>query len=226
MEAAATLAPMVSIGEAGGMAVDKGLVTADFVISLDGCIAGRDVSPVAPAGIGADALVGWMHGLASWRARQGMDGGIHNRDSEIIDQWFTQTGASVLGRRMFDLGEPFWGDALPFRTPVFVVTHRPRATIVSGETTVRFVDGIEPAVSMAREAAGGRAVDVGGGADIFQQCLAAGLVQELQLHIVPVIIGDGLRLFDRLPPLDAAWEIAESEHGEGALHVRYRTARF
>jgi len=199
-----------------------GSVTADFVMSLDGCIAGREIGSAAPAGLGAEALVGWMHGLASWRSRQGMEGGEHNRDSEIIDRWFTHTGASVLGRRMFDLGEPFWGDTLPFRTPVFVVTHRPRPTIVSGATTVRFVDGIEEAVSLAKAAAGTQAVDIGGGADLFQQCLAANLIDDLQLHIVPVVIGDGLRLFDRLPPLDGRWEIAESEQGEGALHVRYR----
>lgn len=199
-----------------------GEVTADFVMSLDGCIAGREVSLDAPAGLGAEALLGWMHGLASWRARQGMEGGVHNRDSAIIDRWFAQTGASVLGRRMFDLGEPFWGDTLPFRTPVFVVTHRPRAEIVSGATTVRFVDGIATAVGLAKEAAQGHHVDVGGGADVFQQCLAAGLIDSLQLHIVPVVIGDGLRLFDRLPAIGSAWEIEETEQGEGALHIRYR----
>lgn len=199
-----------------------GLVTADFVISLDGCISGRDVSLAQPNGTGADPLAAWLHGLASWRARQGMEGGNHNRDSEIIDRWFMATGASVLGRRMFDLGEPFWGDTLPFRTPVFVVTHRPRPDIVSGATTVRFVDGIDDALAQARVAAGEQSVDVGGGADIFQQAFAAGAIDELQLHIVPFVVGDGLRLFDRLPPLGASWSIAESEQGEGALHVRYR----
>jgi len=198
------------------------VVTADFVVSLDGCISGRAIGPDAPFGLGADPLAGWLHGLASWRARQGMEGGTHNRDSAIIEQWFRETGASILGRRMFDLGEPFWGDHPPFRTPVFVVTHRPRPDIVAGDTSIHFIDGLDVALDRAQGVAGPRSIDVGGGADLFQQALAAGAIDELQLHIVPYVVGDGLRLFDRLPPIGSEWTVADSEQGEGALHVRYR----
>lgn len=203
-----------------------GVVTADFVMTMDGCIGGRDIGLDNPGGTGAEPIMSWIHSLASWRKQQGMEGGIENRDSEIFGEWFRNTSVSILGRRMFDLGEPFWGDNLPFRTPVFVVTHRPRPDIVTSDTTVRFVtEGIHEALKQARAAAGDGAIDVGGGAECFQQFLAADLIDELQLHIVPHVMGDGLRLFGHLPELGTGWEVVAWEQGEGALHVRYRRLR-
>ncbi|MGW5006353.1 dihydrofolate reductase family protein [Streptomyces parvulus] len=175
-------------------------VTADFAITLDGYVAGPNVSRDNPGGDGAERIFDWIHTLASWRERQGMAGGDENRDSELVREWFDATGAVVMGRTMYDLGEEFWGDNPPFRTPVFVLTHRPRPTLVKeGGTTFHFVtEGIHSALERARTAAGDRNVDIGGGADTVRQYLAAGLVDELQLHVVPVLLGGGLRLFEGL----------------------------
>ncbi|MGW8745722.1 dihydrofolate reductase family protein [Streptomyces sp. NPDC055794] len=175
-------------------------VTADLAITLDGYVAGPNVSRDNPGGDGAGRIFDWIHTLASWRERQGMTGGDENRDSELVREWFDATGAVVMGRTMYDLGEEFWGDNPPFRTPVFVLTHRPRPTLVKeGGTTFHFVtEGIHSALERARAAAGDRNVDIGGGADTVRQYLAAGLVDELQLHVVPVLLGDGLRLFEGL----------------------------
>ncbi|MET7407620.1 dihydrofolate reductase family protein [Streptomyces parvulus] len=175
-------------------------VTADLAITLDGYVAGPNVSRDNPGGDGAGRIFDWIHTLASWRERQGMAGGDENRDSELVREWFDATGAVVMGRTMYDLGEEFWGDNPPFRTPVFVLTHRPRPTLVKeGGTTFHFVtEGIHSALEWARAAAGDRNVDIGGGADTVRQYLAAGLVDELQLHVVPVLLGGGLRLFEGL----------------------------
>ncbi|WP_432080900.1 dihydrofolate reductase family protein [Streptomyces sp. WAC 04229] len=175
-------------------------VTADFAITLDGYVAGPNVSPGNPGGDGAERIFDWIHTLASWRERQGLTGGDENRDSELVREWFDATGAVVMGRTMYDLGEEFWGDNPPFRTPVFVLTHRPRPALVKeGGTTFHFVtEGIRSALERAEAAAGGRNVDIAGGADTVRQYLAAGLVEELQLHVVPVLLGGGLRLFEGL----------------------------
>ncbi|WP_432101130.1 dihydrofolate reductase family protein [Streptomyces sp. WAC 04229] len=175
-------------------------VTADLAITLDGYVAGPNVSRDNPGGDGAGRIFDWIHTLASWRERQGMTGGDENRDSELVREWFDATGAVVMGRTMYDLGEEFWGENPPFRTPVFVLTHRPRPTLVKeGGTTFYFVtEGIHSALERARAAAGDRNVDIGGGADTVRQYLAAGLVDELQLHVLPVLLGDGLRLFEGL----------------------------
>src|ERR1043165_1160816 len=115
-------------------------------------------------------------------------------------EWFDATGAVVMGRMMYDTGEKFWGDNPPFRTPVFVLTNRPRPTLVKeGGTTFTFVtDGVHSALDRAKEAAGGRNVDIAGGASTVRQYLGEGLIDELQLHVVPALLGDGLRLFGGL----------------------------
>ncbi|MFJ5038264.1 dihydrofolate reductase family protein [Streptomyces parvulus] len=202
-------------------------VTADFAITLDGYVAGPNVSRDNPGGDGAERIFDWIHTLASWRERQGMTGGDENRDSELVREWFDATGAVVMGRTMYDLGEEFWGDNPPFRTPVFVLTHRPRPTLVKeGGTTFHFVtEGIHSALERARAAAGDRNVDIGGGADTVRQYLAAGLVDELQLHVVPVLLGGGLRLFEGLG--DAGRRDLEQVGAVEtplATHLKYRFA--
>lgn len=199
-------------------------VTADLAISLDGCVAGADVTRDNPAGNGAEALFEWIHNLASWRERQGMAGGEHNEDSEIMREWFDATGAVVMGRMMFDTGEEPWGDDPPFRTPVFVLTNRPRKPLVKqGGTTFTFVtDGIHSALAQAKAVAGGRNVDIAGGADTVQQYLRAGLVDELQLHVVPVLLGSGLRLFDNLGARQRRLEATRVVATPRATHLKYR----
>ncbi|MFF9046990.1 dihydrofolate reductase family protein [Streptomyces parvulus] len=175
-------------------------VTADLAITLDGYVAGPNASAGNPAGDGAEPIFDWIHTLASWRERRGLAGGEENTASELIREWFDATGAVVMGRTMYDSGEEFWGDNPPFRTPVFVLTHRPRPALVKeGGTIFTFVtEGIHSALERAEAAAGDRNVDIAGGADTVRQYLAAGLVEELQLHVVPVLLGGGLRLFEGL----------------------------
>lgn len=199
-------------------------VTADLAISLDGYIAGTDVTLDNPGGDGAEPLFEWIHNLASWRERQGMTGGEDNRDSELMAEWFDATGAVVMGRMMYDTGEVFWGDNPPFRTPVFVLTNRPRPTLVKeGGTTFTFVtDGIHSALDRAKEAAGGRNVDIAGGASTVRQYLGEGLIDELQLHVVPALLGDGLRLFGELGAGPGTLEKVRVIDTPLATHLKYR----
>jgi dihydrofolate reductase len=199
-------------------------VTADLAVSLDGCIAGTGVTRDNPGGNGAEALFEWIHGLASWRERRGMTGGEDNEDSDIMREWFDATGAVVMGRTMYDTGEEPWGDDPPFRAPVFVLTNRPRQPLVKqGGTTFTFVtDGIHSALEQARAASGGRNVDIAGGADTVQQYLGAGLVDELQLHVVPVLMGGGLRLFDHIGTQQRRLETVRVVDTPHATHLKYR----
>ncbi|GHH04646.1 dihydrofolate reductase family protein [Streptomyces lanatus] len=202
-------------------------VTADLAISLDGYIAGPDVTLDNPGGTGAEPLFEWIHNLASWRERQGMSGGEENRDSELMREWFDATGAVVMGRTMYDTGEEFWGDNPPFRTLVFVLTHRPRPTLVKeGGTTFTFVtDGIHHALDRARAAAGDRNVDIAGGASTVRQYLGAGLIDELQLHVVPALLGAGLRLFEGPGAVRRDVEPVRVEATALATHLKYRLSQ-
>lgn len=199
-------------------------VTADLAITLDGYVAGPNVTLDNPGGDGGEPIFEWIHTLASWRERQGMTGGDENRDSELMREWFDATGAVVMGRMMYDTGEEFWGDNPPFRTPVFVLTNRPRPTLVKeGGTSFTFVtDGIHSALEQAKAAAGDRNVDIGGGAHTVRQYLAADLVDELQLHVVPVLLGDGLRLFEGLGARRRVLERVRVVETPLATHLKYR----
>jgi dihydrofolate reductase len=203
------------------------IVTADMAISLDGYVAGTDVSLDNPGGDGAEPLFEWIHNLASWRERQGMTGGEENRDSELMREWFDATGAVVMGRMMYDTGEEFWGDNPPFRAPVFVLTHRPRPTLVKqGGTTFTFVtDGIHSALDQAKAAAGDRNVDIAGGASTVQQYLREGLIDELQLHVVPALLGEGLRLFEELGAGRRNLEPVRVVDTPLATHLKYRLVK-
>ena len=163
----------------------------------------------------------------AWRERLGFVGGEQSTNSEIIAETFEAAGAYVMGRRMADGGEVPWGDDPPFRAPVFVVTSRPRETLTrQGGTSFTYVtDGVASAVAQARSAAGGRNVAVAGGGTLLRQVLNEGLLDELELHIVPVVLGDGMRL------LDASLDLAEKEafeltpirvvHTPEVTHIRY-----
>jgi dihydrofolate reductase len=195
-----------------------------MAISLDGCIAGTNVAIDNPGGDGAEPLFEWIHNLASWRQRQGMTGGEENRDSVLMREWFDATGAVVMGRMMYDTGEEFWGDNPPFRAPVFVLTHRPRPTLVKeGGTTFTFVtDGIHSALDQAKAAAGDKNVDIAGGARTVQQYLREGLIDELQLHVVPALLGEGLRLFEGLGAGRRNLEPVRVVDTPLATHLKYR----
>jgi dihydrofolate reductase len=133
-----------------------------------------------------------------WRERLGFEGGERSINSDIIEEYFAAAGAYVMGRRMFDAGEIPWGDTPPFRAPVFVVTHRPREVLERhGGTSFTFVTGgVERAIELARDAAGGKEVSVAGGGTLLREVVQRGLLDQLELHIAPVLLGDGQRLFD------------------------------
>jgi dihydrofolate reductase len=161
-------------------------LVADLSMSLDGFITGPASSVEHPLGMDDGRLHDWM-----FDARTDVD-------AEVCDQVYAATGAVLMGRRMFDVGVEPWGDPPPFGMPVFVVTHRPRDPLpMSGGTTYTFVtDGIAAALAHARRAAGDKDVGLWGGASLCQQYLEARLVDELYVHLVPVLLGDGVRLFD------------------------------
>ena len=188
-------------------------VTAQMSVSLDGYYAGprtstdpRDLSAFmeGPEGPGFFRVTRWVIDAMAWRERQGYAGGERSVDSQIIKETFAAAGAYVMGRRMFDGGEIPWGDEPPFRAPVFVVTHRDREILKrQGGTSFTFVtDGVQRAIELAKDAAGGQDVAIAGGGTLLRRVLAAGLLDELELHIAPVLLGDGMRLFDASLGLD------------------------
>jgi len=177
-------------------------------MSLDGFVAGPSQSVENPLGIGGMGLHEWVFPLAVWRAMQGLDGGEVNESSRVVEEGLANIGATVMGRNMFG-GHPgpwnaakpwngWWGTNPPFHHPVFVLTHHAREPLqAEGGTTFTFVtDGIESALAQARRAAGGRDVSLAGGAKAAQQYLVAGLVDEMEIHLVPTLLGRGEGLFD------------------------------
>ena len=207
-------------------------VTAQMSVSLDGCYAGPRFTGDGNWMTSAEAagffrVTRWVIDAHAWRERQGYAGGDESTNSEIIEETFAAAGAYVMGRRMFDGGEVPWGDEPPFRAPVFVVTHRPREVLERrGGTSFTFVtDGIESAIEQAKAVAGGKDVAVAGGGTLVRQVLAAGLLDQLELHIAPAVLGDGMRLLDPALGLDAkeAIELTPTRvvHAPDVTHVRY-----
>jgi dihydrofolate reductase len=179
------------------------LVTAQMSVSLDGFYAGpkfeggRDWVG-SPEARGFFRITRWVVGALAWRERLGFEGGEHSTNSEILDQSFKAAGAYVMGRRMFEGGDVPWGDEPPFHAPVFVVTHRAREALERrGGTSFTFVtDGPQSAVEQARAAANGKDVAIAGGGSTLGQVIKAGLLDQLDLHVVPVVLGRGMRLFE------------------------------
>jgi len=205
-------------------------VRCQISISLDGFAAGPEQSPENPIGIGGMRLHEWALATRAWRSQHGQEGGEDGIDSEIVRRSTEGVGSYVMGRRMFGGGEGewdlgwrgWWGEEPPFRVPVFVLTHHPREPLVmEGGTTFTFVtDGIESALAQAREAAGGLDVSVAGGASAIRQFLAAGLLDELTLHIAPVLLGSGERLLEDVG--DPELVPVEAVGSPLATHVTYR----
>jgi dihydrofolate reductase len=197
-------------------------IAADMSMSLDGFITGPNDDVEHPLGEGGERLHQWVYELASWRERHGLAGGKSNRDADLLEEAFRNVGAVVMGRRMFNHGEKPWGDNPPFHVPVFVVTHKSRQMLnKEGGTTFTFVtDGIESALKQAKAAAGGKDVLAAGGANIVQQFLKAALLDEIQIHLVAVLLGDGKRLFEHLKGVELVpTRVIESA---GVTHLKYR----
>ncbi|HEX7164980.1 MAG TPA: dihydrofolate reductase family protein [Trebonia sp.] len=190
--------------------------------SLDG-IAGPEFPDEDGMAVFA-AVLGWVFPLRSWREQQGMEGGEDSVDSQVWASNFDRFGPQVIGRRMFDYGDPNWGENPPFHAPVFVLTHRGQERIdKSGGTSYTFVTGgIKDAVEQARAVAGGKDVLLAGGVSIARQALDAGLVDEVVLHVTPVLLGRGLPLFGTER---ADLRCVEVIQGPGAVHLRYEVVR-
>jgi dihydrofolate reductase len=209
--------------------------TLDISMSLDGFIAGPDADLEEPLGRGGEGLHEWVFGVKSWRESHGMSGGETGPDDEVVEEWRSRAGATIMGRRMFSGGQGpweddprangWWGDEPPFHHPVFVLTHHPREPLpMQGGTTFNFVtDGPEAALEQAHAAAGEKDVGLAGGADAAQQYLAAGLLDEVQIHLVPIFLGDGVRLFDNLDER-VKLEPTRVIESPAVTHLRYRVS--
>lgn len=213
-----------------------GKVYVDISMSLDGFVAGPNQTLEQPLGEGGEQLHEWVVSLKSWRERHGLSGGETGPDSELVEESVRNTGATVMGRRMFSGGtgaweddpkaDGWWGDDPPFRHPVFILTHHPREPVTKqGGTTFTFVtQGIENALEQARAAAGDKDVAIAGGANAIQQFLSAGLVDELQIHIAPLLLGDGVRLFDQAPA-NLELETTRVIDSPRVTHLKYRVVK-
>ncbi|MBA0127636.1 dihydrofolate reductase [Haloechinothrix sp. YIM 98757] len=203
-----------------------GQVFVDMAISLDGFIAGPNAAPHNPLGDGGTRMHEWMFGMRTWRERMGLSGGDTGSDDDIVRETFDRAGANVMGRRMFDEGEVNWPDPPPFYAPVFVLTSAPREPWErQGGTTFTFVtEGIHSAVKQARAAAGDKDVQISGGADTVRQALEAGLVDEIQLHLTPILLGSGIRLFDGIDTGTFTLESTRVAESAKTTHLRYRVS--
>jgi dihydrofolate reductase len=206
-----------------------------LAVSVDGYSAGPDQSDENPLGVGGEDLHTWALSLEAWRKPHGLEGGEVNASSSVVEELQSNVGATVMGRNMFGGGpgpwreDPqwngWWGDNPPFHMPVFVLTHHPRGPLeMEGGTTFLFVtEGIESALEQAKQAAEGRDVLIAGGASVVQQYLAAGLVDEFQLHIVPIVLGAGERLLDNVGNLKL--EQVRAIEAPGVTHIKYRVVK-
>ncbi len=204
---------------------------AAFSVSLDGYGAGRAQSLEAPLGRGGEQLHKWVWPTRTFRAKVlGQSGGTTGIDDDFAAASFAGVGAWILGRNMFgpvrgpwpdDAWKGWWGDEPPYHTPVFVLTHHPRAPLaMAGGTTFHFVtDGIEAALERARDAAGGADVRIGGGVATVRQYLRAGLVDEMHLAFAPALLGGGEALLADIDLPALGFSIARKAATEDALHV-------
>jgi dihydrofolate reductase len=209
----------------------------DVSTSLDGFVAGPNRTLEQPLGEGGERLHEWAFRLASFRERHGLSGGETGPDDDVAAESLRSTGAVIMGRRMFSGGEGpwaddpnsdgWWGDDPPFRVPVFVLTHHAREPVVKrGGTSFTFVTGgIEAAVEQAGAAAGGKNVLLAGGASVAQQALEAGLLDELLIHVAPVLLGGGVRLFENLGAAPIRLEPTKVIESPFVTHLGFRVGK-
>ena len=208
---------------------------AHISISADGYVAGPNQSEENPLGEGGEHLHDWVFELKAWREPHGMEGGEENASNVVVEEATANVGAEIMGRGKFgppsggpwgdDPWPGWWGDDPPFHKPVFVLTHHEREPLTLSDTTFTFVtDGIESALGHAREAAAAKDVFIGGGAQTINEYLAAGLVDELELHVVPILLGSGSRLFVDVGP-DLKLEQLRAVEAPGVTHLKYRVVR-
>ena len=202
-------------------------------MSLDGFVAGPSQSVDNPLGIGGMRLHEWVFPLAVWRSMHGQQGGEVNESTKVVEESLANIGATIMGRNMFgghpgpwDATKPWngwWGKNPPFHHTVFVLTHHAREPLrLEGGNVFTFVtDGIEAALEQARRAAGGKDVSLAGGAKAGQQYLAAGLVDEMEIHLVPILLGSGERLFERVGDDLQGLELVRTVTAPGVMHLKF-----
>jgi dihydrofolate reductase len=205
-----------------------------IAISLDGYVAGPEQSEESPLGIGGEKLHEWATPLEFFKEMhgRGCEGGEVNASDDVLRERFAGVGASIMGRRMFapvsgpwgeDPWRGWWGDEPPFHQPVFVLTHHAREPLELKKTTFYFVtEGIESALEQAKKAADGEDVAIAGGASVARQYLAAGLVDEIDLSIVPVLLGGGERLLEATELGDLQLEQVRAVEAPAVTHIKYR----
>jgi dihydrofolate reductase len=202
----------------------------DISVSLDGYVAGPDPDLENPLGQGGMQLHEWVFPTRAWREAHGQEGGEEGPDSELAAELIKQASATIMGRHMFSGGsgswdtDPmangWWGDEPPFHHDVFVLTHHEREPLALTGTTFYFVtDGIESALNQARESAGDGDIRLAGGGDVVTQYQGAGLIDRLQLHLVPILLGGGARLFEGLQGKLRLSRVLESP--TGVVHLDY-----
>jgi dihydrofolate reductase len=202
-------------------------------MSLDGFVAGPKQSAEDPLGVGGLQLHEWTFPLAAWREGHGDEGGEVNASTPVVERRRENIGAVVMGRNMFGGGpgpwgdeqwNGFWGDEPPYHAPVYVLTHHAREPQeMKGGTTFHFVtDGIESGLEQAKEASGGKDVSLGGGANVIQQYLEARLLDDIEISLVPILLGNGERLFDNLGDDPPELEQVDVVEAPGVAHLRYR----
>ena len=205
-------------------------VRVHIAVSADGYVAGPNQSEENPLGEGGESLHDWAFALRAWREPHGREGGEVNASSAVLEEAQANVGAEIMGRGKFgggpgpwdDAWQGWWGENPPFHMPVFVLTHHEREPLTLSDTTFTFVtDGIESALEQARAAAAGKDVTIGGGASVVNQYLAAGVVDELELNIAPLLLGGGVRLFEGVGP-DVELEQVRAVDAPGVTHLRYR----
>jgi dihydrofolate reductase len=196
-------------------------------------VAGPNQSEEHPLGEAGERLHDWIVALRAWREPHGLEGGEVNASTPVVEESLADVGAEIMGRGKFgppgggpwgdDPWPGWWGDDPPFHMPVFVLTHHQREPLTLSDTTFTFVtDGIDAALEQARAAAGEKDVLIGGGAELINHYLAAGPLDELELHVVPVLLGDGARLFDNLGDDEVQLEQLRAIEAPGVTHLKYR----
>ena len=202
-------------------------------MSLDGFVAGPNQSVENPLGIGGMRLHEWAFSLAEWRAMHGLEGGEVNASTQVVKESLENVGATIMGRNMFgghpgpwDKTKPWngwWGDNPPYHHPVFVLTHHPREPLVlEGGNTFTFVtEGIHSALEQARRAANGKDISLAGGARAAQEYLVAGLVDEMEISMSPILLGSGERLFDGVGDDLHGLELVRTLTAPGVTHLKF-----
>jgi dihydrofolate reductase len=209
-----------TVPPAAGPAAAIGKVTADISMSLDGFTTGPNDTPQKPLGEGGNRLHAWLEGLGDWGERPDLTG----PHADVFRASHAHVGAAVMGRRVFNNGVAPWGDNPPFHVPVFVVTHQSESAPGQGGRNDLYLRhrGHRARPRAGASNRGDKDVLLGGGAKIVRQFIDAGLLDELQIHLVPVLLGDGIRLFDRTGPRHLELACTEVVEAPGVTHLRYR----